>query len=215
VLKGSQKQFKAVLRTCVSEKMRCRCGSSDVVECVPIHGEFVFGQTSSTGGGKVFVVGGLRRSGGHGAKSVWMQICIRYCFWWCSWILVFLQLPRVCSSWHPCKGKRFRILVAGAAPEPVWFVCWSLFVVTCLKAASNNRLRASGHRFVAASYDCMNGCYKRSKRTEWGRRQQSKIFLVQILKHSLDVGQGFTQRCFIRPSAHLGPLWTRICFFRY
>lgn len=119
MLKGSQKQFKAVLRTCVSEKMRCRCGSSDVVECVPIHGEFVFGQTSSTGGGKVFVVGGLRRSGGHGAKSVWMQICIRYCFWWCSWILVFLQLPRVCSSWHPCKGKRFRILVAGAAPEPV------------------------------------------------------------------------------------------------
>ena len=53
--------------------------------------------------------------------------------------------------------------------------------MTCLKAASNNRLRASGHRFVAASYDCMNGCYKRSKGTEWCRRQKLKIFLVQIL----------------------------------
>ena len=40
MLKGSQKQFKAVLRTCVSENMGCRCGSSDAVECLPIHGEF-------------------------------------------------------------------------------------------------------------------------------------------------------------------------------
>lgn len=117
VLKGSQKQFKAVLRTCVSEKMRCRCGSSDVVECLPIYGEFVFGRTSSTGGGKVFVVGGLRRSGGHGAKSVWMQICIRYCFWWCFWM--FYCSEEFVHHGNSFKGKCFRILVAGAAPEPV------------------------------------------------------------------------------------------------